>query len=132
MTPFVQRLLPYPKHLTTFFTNAMKLTFRFLFLALFFPLAALAQAPSGYYSDAKGKTGKALKTALFGIVADHVQRSYDNLWTDFKTTDMRPDGKVWDTSRDISENVLCCGLSQLGQSRACCGAYRPCGGAGIG
>ena len=74
----------------------MKLSFRFLFLALFFPLAALAQAPSGYYSDAKGKTGKALKTSLFGIVADHVQRSYDNLWTDFKSTDMRPDGKVWD------------------------------------
>ena len=74
----------------------MKLTFRFLLLATFFPLIALAQAPSGYYSSAKGKKGAALKTALFGIVADHVQRSYSNLWDDFKTTDRRPDGSVWD------------------------------------
>ena len=74
----------------------MKLTFRFLLLATFFPLIALAQAPSGYYSSAKGKKGAALKTALYGIVADHVQRSYSNLWDDFKTTDRRPDGSVWD------------------------------------
>lgn len=65
-------------------------------VALLFPLTVLAQAPAGYYSDAKGKSGAALKTALYGIVADHVQRSYSNLWDDFKSTDVRPDGSVWD------------------------------------
>ena len=65
-------------------------------LALLFPLTVFAQAPSGYYSEAKGKSGSALKTALYGIVAEHVQRSYSNLWDDFKTTDRRPDGSVWD------------------------------------
>jgi len=55
-----------------------------------------AQAPAGYYSAAKEKSGAGLKTALFSIICDHVQRSYKNLWTDFQTTDKRPDGKVWD------------------------------------
>ena len=71
----------------------------FIYLTLFALLVAqtvVAQAPSGYYSGAKGKSGAALKTALFGIVADHVQRSYSNLWDDFKSTDQRPDGSVWD------------------------------------
>ncbi len=74
----------------------MKLLSRLLLLVAFLPLVALAQAPSGYYTSAKGKSGSALKTALYGIIAEHVQRSYDNLWTDFKTTDRRPDGSVWD------------------------------------
>ncbi len=73
----------------------MKRIFSFLCIAAV-ALLSQAQAPSGYYSAAKGKTGYALKTALFGIVADHTARSYDNLWTDFRTTDMREDGKVWD------------------------------------
>ena len=73
----------------------MKKIFSFLCIAAV-ALLSQAQAPSGYYSAAKGKTGYALKTALFDIVADHTARSYDNLWTDFRTTDMREDGKVWD------------------------------------
>lgn len=73
----------------------MKKIFSFLCIAAV-ALLSQAQAPSGYYSAAKGKTGYALKTALFGIVADHTARSYDNLWTDFRSTDMREDGKVWD------------------------------------
>lgn len=73
----------------------MKKIFSFLCIAAV-ALLSQAQAPSGYYSAAKGKTGYALKTALFSIVADHTARSYDNLWTDFRTTDMREDGKVWD------------------------------------
>lgn len=55
-----------------------------------------AQAPSGYYAAASGKSGKSLKTALFSIISDHTVRSYGDLWTDFRSTDARPDGKVWD------------------------------------
>ena len=65
-------------------------------VALLSPLTVIAQAPAGYYSGAKGKSGAALKTSLYGIVADHVQRSYSDLWEDFKSTDRRPDGSVWD------------------------------------
>jgi len=68
----------------------------FTFLLLSISIYALAIEPSGYYSAAVGKTGAALKTSLCGIVESHTARSYDNLWTDFQTTDKRADGKVWD------------------------------------
>ncbi len=57
---------------------------------------ALAQAPAGYYSEAKGKSGAQLKSALHEIINEHTQRSYGELWTDFVATDSRTDGKVWD------------------------------------
>lgn len=59
-------------------------------------LSLFAVEPMGYYKDAVGKTGAELKTALSGIVENHVERTYPNLWTDFQTTDKRADGKVWD------------------------------------
>ncbi len=49
-----------------------------------------------YYQNADGKQGAALKTAMCVIILPHTQRTYDNLWTDFQTTDVRSDGKVWD------------------------------------
>lgn len=55
-----------------------------------------AQAPASYYQKAKGYSGSSLKTALYQIVSSHKQRSYKQLWEDFKTTDVRPDGKIWD------------------------------------
>ena len=65
----------------------------------------LAQIPAGYYSAAKGKSGKALKTALHGAIKSHVARSYDNLWDDYKTTDVRADGKIWDMYSNITSYV---------------------------
>ena len=58
-----------------------------------------AQGPNNsgtYYKNASGQKGKALKTALFKIISTHKQLSYNDLWTAFKTTDSREDGKVWD------------------------------------
>jgi len=55
-----------------------------------------AQIPVNYYSSPEGKTGATLKTALYGIINNHTQLSYADLWTVFKTTDARDDGKVWD------------------------------------
>lgn len=57
---------------------------------------AMAQDCAAYYSDATGKKGAALKTSLFNIISNHEKRSYGDLWTDFKSTDSRADGKVWD------------------------------------
>lgn len=62
--------------------------------------ATWAQAPNGsgtYYKAADGKSGAELKTALCGIISKNiVKRTYKQLWTDFKSTDKRSDGKVWD------------------------------------
>ena len=55
-----------------------------------------AQIPTGYYDSANGLTGAALKTALHKIIRNHTLRSYNQLWTDFQTTDKTSAGKVWD------------------------------------
>jgi len=62
--------------------------------------ALAAQIPSGYYSTATG-TGAALKTQLYNIIKNHTTRTYDQLWTDFQSTDKKADGKVWDIYTDI-------------------------------
>lgn len=68
----------------------------FVFFLQLLVLVVLAQAPEGYYSSAYGTNKAQLKTALYEIIRGHTVRSYDNLWTDFQTTDKREDGKVWD------------------------------------
>ncbi len=65
-------------------------------------LCLQAQAPSGYYSGAKGKTGAGLKTALFKKISNHTALSYDALWNAYKTTDVRADGTIWDMYSDIT------------------------------
>lgn len=70
-----------------------------------FSLTFLAQGPNNsgyYYQAANGKRGAALKSALCNIIYDRTERSYGDLWTDFQTTDVREDGKVWDMYSDIT------------------------------
>lgn len=65
---------------------------------------AFAQGPNSsgeYYKPADGKKGKELKTALCGIIYDRneggdLNTAYKALWTHFKKTDAKPNGKVWD------------------------------------
>ena len=67
--------------------------------AMLSAVTATAQGPNNsgtYYKAADGKQGAALKTALCGIIYDRTERSYNQLWEDFKTTDVRSDGKIWD------------------------------------
>ncbi len=67
-------------------------------------LTAMAQGPNNsgtYYQSANGKKGEALKTALCGIIYNRneggsLSNAYKALWTHFRTTDKRADGKVWD------------------------------------
>lgn len=66
------------------------------FLLIIFAIRAAAQAPAGYYSEAEGKTDAALKTALHKVTEGPSVTSYSGLWTAFKKTDIRTDGKVWD------------------------------------
>lgn len=76
-----------------------------LWSLLCFALLVQAQVPSGYYNKAKGAKGKALKTALYSVISAHKQLSYDYLWTAYKTTDVRPDGKIWDIYSNATNYV---------------------------
>lgn len=63
-----------------------------------------AQGPNGsgtYYQAADGKKGAELKTALCKVIYNREEGgsrdvAYKALWTHFRTTDARPNGKVWD------------------------------------
>jgi endonuclease I len=67
-----------------------------IFFLLTLSFSLFAAEPTGYYNTAVGKIDAALKTQLCAIVGNHTQRTYDQLWTDFQTTDKRADGKVRD------------------------------------
>lgn len=69
-----------------------KITLLFIVISIF----VNAQIPNGYYDDAQGLTGENLRTALYNIIKDHHSESYSDLWTDFESTDKKPNGKVWD------------------------------------
>ncbi len=92
----------------------MKNIHRLLSLLLLFAWAALApaQAPEGYYSSADGKAGRQLKTALSLVIGGHNVRSYKDLWTDFRSTDVRDDGKVWDMYSSVTNYTF--GTDQAG------------------
>ena len=67
------------------------------FISLLLLSVTFGQISFNYYADAEGKTQQELKVALFEITSrDYVQRNYSQIWSDFYTTDARPDGKVWD------------------------------------
>jgi len=58
-----------------------------------------AQGPNGsgtYYKGANGKSGKALKTSLAGIIVNPRNVGYDGLYEGYKKTDTRADGYVRD------------------------------------
>ncbi len=64
-------------------------------LLLLVSVIGFAQIPTGYYSTATG-TGYALKTQLFAKIKPHTNVTYTGLWSLYYTSDVRPDGKVWD------------------------------------
>ena len=70
-----------------------------LFLSLSMAVGFAQTCPSNlttYYSSATG-TGYTLKTQLFNIIGSHTALSYTpGLWNLYYTSDVRPDGKVWD------------------------------------
>ncbi len=80
----------------------MKRIHQLLTMAIILLMAATgiyAQGPNGsgtYYQNADGKKGAELKTALCAIINPHTPRTYKELWEDFKTTDVRADGYIWD------------------------------------
>jgi endonuclease I len=57
--------------------------------------------PAGYYDSAEGLFGGELRAALHDIVKNHTVYAYDYAWTAYQTTDVKPDGKVWDIYSDV-------------------------------
>jgi endonuclease I len=57
--------------------------------------------PAGYYASAIGLKGWALRYALHNIIKGHTVGSYAGALTSFGTTDIRPDGHIWDMYSDI-------------------------------
>jgi endonuclease I len=54
-------------------------------------------SPVNYYSSVTTQRGAALKTALYNkISTGNTIGNYASIWTSFQTTDVQPNGKVWD------------------------------------
>lgn len=65
----------------------------------------LAQVPEGYYQSAIGKSGEELRIALFGIINDHTELQYSELWNAFTYTDVMPSENVWDMYSDLPDDT---------------------------
>ena len=80
-----------------------------LSLMISLALTSWAQGPNGtgtYYESANGKSGQELKTALYNIIKNPDVDTYDQLWTDYKYTDRRDDGLLWDMYSGITNYVI--------------------------
>ncbi len=64
-----------------------------------------AQIPDGYYNNAVNLNGPALQQALHDIIDNHTVVSYSSLWTHYQTTDVKPNGKVWDMYSDVPDTI---------------------------
>ena len=73
-----------------------------LVVLLLSAMMAFGESMPDYYKNANGKKGAALKTALCGIIYNRTERTYNDLWTDYYTTDVRSDGKIWDMYSNIT------------------------------
>lgn len=72
-----------------------------LFLSFLFSTTVVsAQIPDNYYDSAFGRKKDALKTAIKTIIRPHTARSYNQLWTDFQSTDNKGNNIVWDMYSD--------------------------------
>lgn len=57
--------------------------------------------PAGYYNGTAGLKGSALRKQLHLIIRNHTVKSYAFVLTAYGTTDIKPNGKIWDVYSDI-------------------------------
>ena len=62
--------------------------------------------PAGYYDGIVGLTGSALRIALHQRIDNHNVGSYSGALAAFQTTDIKPNGKVWDMYSDVPGGPL--------------------------
>jgi len=63
------------------------------------------QIPLGYYSAITATMGETLLSQLHKRIRNHTVRTYTDLWTDFQTTDVKYNGKVWDIYSDRQDQT---------------------------
>lgn len=88
-----------------------------LFAVTYLSFSAHAVEPADYYSSCEGKSGASLLSQLQTIVGNPSVVSYDGLWTLFNTTDIYPDGMIWDmysTKRWTPMQSKCGNYSNVG------------------
>ncbi len=61
-----------------------------IFLLLLIASIAFSAIPDGYYDNASGLSGTALKAALHNIIDGHTEKTYDFLWIGLRYTDEDP------------------------------------------
>ena len=104
----------------------MKRLFSILFICLF-AISAVAKSvtPAAslptYYQDINGKSGKTLFDAVHVVAkVGYSSLGYNGLWTAYKTTDKRANGKVWDMYSDCDWTF---GSDQCGSYSSECDCY---------
>lgn len=81
----------------------------FVGVLLFTSSVIWAQGPNGtgtYYQRTDGLKGAALKTAFHQVIMAPKVKSYFGLWTVYRTTDRRPDGKLYDIYSNTTNYVI--------------------------
>lgn len=93
------------------------MTFKYLsYLTILCSLGASAAVPANYYSGCQNKSGRQLLEALESTVGSHTTVSYDALLDLYKTSDVYPDGKIWDmySTKHWSAGSTCGNYSKVG------------------
>ena len=76
-------------------------TIFFFALSLFAKSVTPAASLPTYYKDINGKSGKSLFDTLHVVTkVGYSSLDYNGLWTAYKTTDVRDNGKIWDMYSD--------------------------------
>lgn len=75
-----------------------------------------AEAPAGYYSGAENKYGRNLLSALHDKIGPHTTVSYKRLLELYTTTDVYPNGKIWDmySTKEWSSGSTCGNYKNVG------------------
>ena len=93
-----------------------------LILLLFFKIS-YAQIPVGYYDNANGLTGAALKTALYNIIKGHTDMGYGGLYSCYTTTDNLPGNNVYDMYSVRADSTANYWYINSSNSANQCGSY---------
>ena len=93
----------------------------FFALSLFAKSVTPAASLPTYYKDINGKSGKSLFDAVHVVAkVGYSSLGYSGLWTAYRTTDVRDNGKIWDMYSDCSWTV---GSDQCGGYSNECDCY---------
>ena len=93
----------------------------FIVVATFAKSVTPAESLPAYYADIDGKSGKTLFDAIHVVSkVGYSSLGYDGLWSAYRYTDLRDNGKVWDMYSDCNWTL---GSDQCGTYSSECDCY---------